>query len=146
MRTSGNRDDRRRTAATHRRRRVGTNALTVAALAVGALTSASALAKAPQPGPRIDVLSNRTDVISGGDALVAIHLPSGLTASTVTVRLRGHDVTNRFAVRPNGRFEALLTGLSVGRSTLTASAPGRRTDSVTIVNHAHGGPTLSGPP
>ena len=50
-----------------------------------------------------------------------------------------------FALRPNGRFEALLTGLKVGKNTLTARAPGRRTSSLTIVNHAGGGPVFSGP-
>src|SRR5205814_4386405 len=61
------------------------------------------------------------------------------------VRLRGHGVTSRFALPPNGRFEALLTGLRVGKNELTAGAPGRVSDSVTIVNHAGGGPVLSGP-
>jgi uncharacterized tannase-like protein DUF6351 len=120
-------------------------ALAGAVLAIAAVAPAGSPAKVAQPGPRIHVLSNRADVISGGDALVAVDLPGGLTASNVTVRLRGRNVTSRFAVRPNGRFEALLTGLLVGKNTLTASAPGRHTDSVTIVNHANGGPALSGP-
>ena len=116
--------------------------LLAAVVAAAAVAPASALAKA---GPRIDVLSNRADVISGGDALVAIDLPGGLQASNVTVRLGYTDVTSRFAVRSNGRFEALLTGLRVGKNELTASVPGQGTHSLTVVNHANGGPVFSGP-
>jgi hypothetical protein len=112
-------------------------------LPLAALVPAAASAAAP--GPRVDVLSNRADVISGGDALVAIGLPKGLNPSAVTVRLGGRIVTNTFAVRPNSRFEGLLSGLRVGSNTLTASARGRRTARVTLVNHANGGPVISGP-
>ena len=58
-------------------------AVVAAALAV-ALPAAAQAAKL-KPGPRIDVLSDRADVISGGDALVGIRLPKGLKASKVTV-------------------------------------------------------------
>jgi hypothetical protein len=119
--------------------------LVAAALSLVALAPASAFSTIANPGPRIEVLSNRSDLISGGDVLVAIDLPSGVKASAVTVRLRGRDVTSKFALRPNGRFEALLTGLRLGRNTLTASAPGRPAASLTIVNHANGGPVFSGP-
>src|SRR5919205_809796 len=114
-------------------------------LALLVLACAPATASAAGPAPRIDVLSNRADVLSGGDALVAIGLTKGLKASKVTVRLRGRNVTSTFALRPNGRFEGLLTGLRVGSNVLTASAPGRRTARITLVNHANGGPAISGP-
>ena len=39
------------------------------------------------------------------------------------MRLNDHDVTDRFAVRPNGRYEGLLKGLRAGSSVLTAEAP-----------------------
>jgi hypothetical protein len=95
--------------------------------------------------PAIHVLSGRADLISGGDALVAIGLPSGVSASKVRVRLRGRDVSKRFAVRPNGRLEGLVRGLRVGTNSLVASAPGHRRAHVTIVNHGNGGPVLAGP-
>ena len=118
-------------------------AVVAAALAV-ALPAAAQAAKL-KPGPRIDVLSDRADVISGGDALVAIRLPSGLNASKVTVRLRGHNITGEFKIRPTHLFEGLVTGLKVGKNRLTASAPGRRTARLTIIDHANGGPVFSGP-
>src|SRR3954454_3766107 len=86
--------------------------LLVLAVAAAVVLSGGAGATASGP-PAIHVLSNRADLISGGDALVAIDL-RGARASKVAVRLRGRDVTKRFAVRPNGRFEGLLKGLPVG--------------------------------
>ena len=63
----------------------------------------------------ITVLSNRADLISGGDALVAIDLGNA-DASAVKVTLNGKDITNAFAVRENGQYEGLVTGLAWART------------------------------
>jgi hypothetical protein len=94
---------------------------------------------------RIDVLSNRADLISGGDALVAIDLPDGTRTDQVSVSAHGHDVTGAFAPRETGRFEGLLTGLDIGKNEIVARAPGARSGRLTIVNHPIGGPVFSGP-
>src|SRR4051794_21372909 len=94
---------------------------------------------------RVEVVSNRADVISGGDALVAVHLPDGVRASEVGMALDGRDVTGDFAVRPNGRYEGVVSGLRVGRNVLTATAPDAGADRAIIRNHPIGGPVLSGP-
>jgi len=115
---------------------------------LGLLTAALVLlicATAFADGPQIQVLSNRADLISGGDALVAVALPAGTDPSAVTMSLNGSDVTSEFAERANGEYEGLLTGLDVGANTLTATLPGGATDSVTITDHANGGPVFSGP-
>ncbi|HWY23596.1 MAG TPA: DUF6351 family protein, partial [Nevskia sp.] len=52
----------------------------------------------------IKVLSNRADLLSGGDALVEVVLPAGASASDVHVQLNGQDVTQAFALRANGRY------------------------------------------
>ncbi|WP_143677543.1 DUF6351 family protein, partial [Streptomyces scabiei] len=52
--------------------------------------------------PQIRVLSNRADLVSGGDALVEVALPSGGTPENVRVDVDGRDVTSAFAVRPDG--------------------------------------------
>src|SRR5207248_2977030 len=53
----------------------------------------------------IRILSNRADLISGGDALVEIVLPEKAKArpDQVKVDVDGHDVTSAFAVRNDGR-------------------------------------------
>jgi len=92
----------------------------------------------------IKVLSNRADLISGGDALVEVLLPSGADAGALTLDVDGRDVTGAFALRPNGRYMGLLTGLEEKASTLTAKA-GSASHSVSIVNYPNGGPIFSGP-
>jgi hypothetical protein len=79
--------------------------------------------------PRIVVLSNRADLISGGDALVRVILPGRVDPARVSVELDGSDITSDFAVRSNGSYEGLVTGLSLGTNRLIArmpKAPGRR--------------------
>jgi hypothetical protein len=117
----------------------------VGILAVATLTPASAGAGGVGHRLRIDVVSDRADLISGRDALVSIHVPSGLDPSKVSVELGRRDVTSEFAVRENGRFEGLLTGLGIGQNELTAKAPGYASGEVTITDHANGGPVFSGP-
>src|SRR3954451_16248419 len=108
-------------------------------IVLAALVVAPAAAQA-EPSLSIEVVSNRADVISGGDALVAVKLPAGVKASTVRVTNGGHDITQAFALRPDGRSEGLVTGLSGGRNVLTATAPGTGAGSATIVTHPNGGP------
>jgi uncharacterized tannase-like protein DUF6351 len=114
----------------------------VAAVAVLLVAPAAASAA---PALSIDVISNRADLISAGDALVAIDVPDGVDPASVTVTEDGRDVTDAFAQRPNGRFEGRVTGLDVGANELRASAPAADPAAITIANHPNGGPVLSGP-
>lgn len=93
----------------------------------------------------IQVLSNRADLVSAGDVLVAVRLPQGVRAGQVRVTADGRDVTRRFAVREDGRFLGLVTGLDLGRTVLRATAPGARADRAVVVNHPNAGPVFSGP-
>ncbi|MGH2784000.1 MAG: DUF6351 family protein [Actinomycetota bacterium] len=92
----------------------------------------------------ISVLSNRADLISGGDALVEVELAPATKTADVVVRLGLRDVTPQFAMRPNGRLMGRVTGLAVGANTLTARIGGV-THTLDIVNHPNGGPIFSGP-
>src|SRR5256885_11380624 len=94
--------------------------------------------------PEILVLSNRADLISGGDALVQINLPPAVNpALGGKVALNGALINNMFAVRPNGRFQGLVTGLRDGDNLLTVNTPQGRAK-ITITNHPIGGPVFSG--
>ncbi|MES2883836.1 MAG: DUF6351 family protein [Pseudomonadota bacterium] len=92
----------------------------------------------------IQVLSNRADLISGGDALVEIVLPAGKDASALKVERNGSDVTRAFARRADGRVKGVVTGLLEGRNTLTAKLPEGGAE-ITITNHPLSGPIFSGP-
>ena len=91
----------------------------------------------------ITVLSNRADLVSGGDALVSVDLRANPRA--VRVELNGDDITDAFAVRPNGRFEGLVTNLVEGTNTLRVRPGNGVGRSIEIDNHPIGGPVFSGP-
>lgn len=100
----------------------------------------------PEPGaaPAISVLSNRADLVSGGDALVEIQAaPEAL--ATMKVSLGSQDVTSAFAVRENGRFIGLVQGLALGKNTLVARSDKSRPATLEITNFPIGGPVFSGP-
>ena len=126
------------------------SAVTVVALAVVASAFAGpALAGGKKGGTptsvgAISVLSNRADLISGGDALVRIELGDAEAAS-LTVTLNGADVTGAFDVRENGRYEGLVTGLQIGQNVLVARPEGGYGRRIAIRNHPIGGPVFSGP-
>jgi hypothetical protein len=114
------------------------------AVALLAIASLDASAQASQ-APVIKVLSNRADLISSGDALVQVKLPAGTSPGRVRVKVGKRNVTSLFALRPDGRFEGLLTGLADGRNVVTASVAGGRAARIAILNHPNGGPALAGP-
>src|SRR5436190_16279122 len=92
----------------------------------------------------IVTLSNRADLISGGDALVEVRVPRSVAPSQVRLSLNGHDVTAMFRVDPTARvMRGVLTGMVPGRNDFLADSKGRRA-SLTITNHAIGGPVLLG--
>jgi hypothetical protein len=82
----------------------------------------------------ISVLSGRPDMVTGGDALIRI---SGAT----TVALNGRDITSSFQ---QARGTMLLTGLPIGKSTLSAKGP-KGSASLELTNHPITGPVFSGP-
>jgi hypothetical protein len=118
-------------------------------LVLGCVFSQSAIAT--DENHDILVLSNRADLISGGDALVEVVVPSGiiqaiqsggnvkLKASLNSVPLPG-DV---LSLRPNGRVIGLVTGLKRGQNVLTVQTPGK-TMSIVITNYPISGPVFSG--
>ena len=96
----------------------------------------------PGGGLAIETLSNRADLISGGDAVVQVDLPDGATAAAVA--LNGTDITSEFALRPNGKFQALVTGLKDGANSIVARV-GQQSAQLTVTNHSIEGPVFSGP-
>ncbi|MEA2389899.1 MAG: hypothetical protein QOK31_8 [Solirubrobacteraceae bacterium] len=98
-----------------------------------------------RPAPVIQVLSNRADLISSGDVLVAVRLPRGTRPSRVRVYAGSRNVTRAFARRANRRYEGLVTRLRVGRTVLRVRAPGAREARVAVINHPNGGPVFAGP-
>ena len=113
-----------------------------AALLAAMPAGASAAAR---PAVTLDVLSNRANIVSGGDVRVALRLRRGVSARGMRVTLGGRNVTRAFARRANGRIEGLIEGIATGRRRLTARLRNGAGARITITNHAHGGPVTSGP-
>ncbi|MBC7375409.1 MAG: hypothetical protein H7323_15590 [Frankiales bacterium] len=98
-------------------------------------------ASAPPGDVRIEVLSGRGDVVSGGDAYVRVVLPAGVSPRGLKVDDDGRDVTAAF----RGGTDAVVTGLSVGRNVVSAVLPDGRGARIVLTNHPLGGPVFSGP-
>jgi hypothetical protein len=113
----------------------------VAALALPAAAEAKAKQKL-----QIKTVSNRADLISGGDALIVVRLPKRVRPAKVRVFNGRRNITRYFRKRPNGRFEGLVEGLKKrGRNVIKARAPGARGAKLVIRSHPNGGPVFSGP-
>lgn len=95
--------------------------------------------------PVIEVLSNRADLISGGDALVEIRLDQDQPIAGLRVSLNGRDISTAFARRDNGRVMGRVEGLQVGTNSLTANLPGAGEARHTIRNYPNEGPIFSRP-
>jgi hypothetical protein len=89
-------------------------------------------------------LSNRADLISGGDALLEVRVPRGISLSRVRLSLNGHDVTGAFRANSAARtLRGVVTGLANGENDVVASH-GKDRVKLEIRNHPIGGPVLSG--
>jgi len=100
---------------------------------------------APPPPLQLQTVNNRADLVSGGDALVAISPPAGASLSGLKVEVGGRDVTNAFTTSSDGRMVGVVSGLSTGENVVTASATGLTPASLTITNAPRTGPLISGP-
>src|ERR1700750_147118 len=105
-----------RTQAACRRRAIRGTARLLSALAV--LRVAGTSPRADELA--INVLSNRADLISGGDALVQVVVPADVAVPDVHVTLNGSDGTSVFGVADDGRFLGLVDGMIVGDNEVEA--------------------------
>jgi hypothetical protein len=92
---------------------------------------------------QIKVLSNRADLVSGGDALLEIVMPPGLTASNgLQVVVGSRNVSSAFTTRADGRTLGVVTGLVNGTNTVLAKHLLGGNGQLVITNHPIGGPVL----
>ena len=113
-------------------------------LVAGTLTGVS-IASSAGGVVQIKTLSVRADLVSGGDALVKIAVPQGASPTSLRVRLNGHDITSSFRKQSDGQGLGLVSGLRLGRNTVSAGLPDGRGARLVLTNHPLGGPVFSGP-
>jgi hypothetical protein len=115
-------------------------------LTIAVTTCGDNASNAPAIAPlEIKTLSNRADLVSGGDVLVEIVLPPGSPETGLHVTVGTDDVSSRFSRGPDGRILGLVTGLPDSPTAIIADLGGKGAAMLTITNHEIGGPVFSGP-
>jgi hypothetical protein len=102
----------------------------------------------PASPARVDIqtLSTRPNLVSGGDVLVKVSLPTGARAEQLKVMLNGRDVTAAF--KPAGETNSvvgLVKDLRLGTNEIEAAVKGQAASRLMVINHPIDGPVLSGP-
>ena len=122
------------------------NRMKLSFLALGATLLVTAQAGEEPSNFEIATLSNRADLISGGDALVEVRVPKNVPLNRVRLSLNGHDVAGAFAANAAARtLRGLVSGLVEGRNDFVAGeSHGGREARLVITNHPIGGPVLLG--
>src|SRR5260221_6903333 len=115
-------------------------------LAFGALLLATAQAGEGPSNFEIVSLSNRADLVSGGDALLEVRVPKNVSLNKVRLSLNGHDVTGVFTANAPARtLRGVVSGLVQGRNDFAAGeGHGGREARLVITTHPIGGPVLLG--
>jgi hypothetical protein len=109
-----------------------------ACAADGGLASGSAL--------RIESLSTRPYLVTGGDVLLAVEVGAALDAMGLQVLANGEDVTPAFRPAPDGRrLVGLVQGLVEGPNTVEARIPGGPKAALEVTSYPIHGPIISGP-
>ena len=91
------------------------------------------------------VLSGRPDMVTGGNALVAVGVPPGADPAALRVTRDGSDVTGAFRPNADGGLVGLVDGLSGTTELALAAADGTSLDKLALVDHPLEGPVFSGP-
>jgi hypothetical protein len=79
----------------------------------------AALPAAADASLRVETVSTRPEMVTGGDVLVRVR---GAAPASIVVRVDGRDVTRSFRPRRYGLI-GLVGGLDVGRHRPTATHP-----------------------
>lgn len=93
----------------------------------------------------IQVLSNRADLISDGNALIRVLGPDMTGADSAVLKINGAPSDNHLQQQDDGSLMGLVSGFSLGENTLSlVFADGSKIERQ-LINHPWGGPVFSGP-
>ena len=127
------RTDPTRTSTARFRRRC--SAFTMLAFAL--LAGGTAQADTPRDF-QIRTLSSKSNLVSGGDAVVEVALPRHASKADVVVRLNGVDISQQLAAS-GSKLVGLVSGMQLGKNQITVStkhgAAGRHVSTLDVVNH-----------
>jgi hypothetical protein len=112
-------------------------------VALGLLLALVPHAAADSRPPVVRTLSNRADLVSGGDVLLEVSVPQG--TRLVGLTSRGRDLMRSMHQRGPTRWRGLVTGLADGPNPLRARTSGGGSATLVVVNHPSHGPVFAGP-
>ena len=93
---------------------------------------------------QITTVSNRADLVSGGNVMVQITLPPSTKVDGLVVTVDGRDVSSAFSTDSSGRVRGVVTGLAVGNNTITAATATAGAAALVVTNAPRHGPVMSG--
>jgi len=95
----------------------------------------------------ITVLSTRADSVSGGDAVIQVTLPPGVSPLQVVVLRNGADVTSSFVATDLSTLKGLVSGFNVGLNVMLAKtrSDGTVLAKAAVQNWPSSGPIFAGP-
>jgi hypothetical protein len=93
----------------------------------------------------ISVLSSRPEVVSGGNALIGVTVPSAAASNSLAITLNDTDVTASFRSDASGRLMGLIGELRLGANSIRVSGPRLRPTELILQSHPIIGPVLAGP-
>jgi len=120
------------------------SALLAAACLVATTLAARPASSATADHVVVRSLSTRADLVTGGDARIAVDVPEEATASRTRVTVNGTDVTGAFRGRGHG-LVGVVRGLGLGPNQIVATLPDGSGARLTVTNHPAGGPLFAGP-
>jgi hypothetical protein len=92
----------------------------------------------------VRVVSTDPALVTGGDALVEVTIPSAVAIDDVRITAGGQEITQTFRPTDQGTLLGLLTGLPLGTTTIGVSAGVEQT-TLDLTNYPITGPVVSGP-
>jgi hypothetical protein len=99
------------------------------------------------PAGKLEIATVSTDaaLVTGGDVLVKVAAPAGISPQAIKVMVGSRDVSNGFRQITDRAIEGLVTGLTNGKNMITASGPKGLQGSLEVTNYPITGPVISGP-
>src|SRR5262245_55465416 len=112
-------------------------------LATASLTAIQSTA----PAGRLEITTLSTDaaLVTGGDVLLKVTAPAGVSPQSIKVTVGARDVSGGFRPMNDRAIAGLVTGLAIGKNTISASGPNGLQGSLDVTNYPITGPVISGP-
>lgn len=113
----------------------------------GAITLSATQSGPAAGGLEIRALSADPSLVTGGDVLIQVSAPQGVSLEALKIAVGGRDATASFkplASRQNA-MAGVVRGLAFGRNVIEASGPRGLRAALDVTNYPITGPVISGP-